>query len=265
MIGDSDPLVNTVTFSYTVPVLGNPVSCSANATVDIEWGNLTVFKYYCETTPKEGLSDWRFDITGPSGSKFGNTDGNGYHNFTGLVPGNYTVTETLKSGWTNCDPGGSPPYTKTVVVPVGGWGYAEFGNWAEVYELRICKYEDANVDGDRDPGEERLPGWTFHVEGPGGYDVWVTTEEDGCILLEDLIPGTYTVTEVLQEWWYNTTPLTQTIEVTGGPALLEFGNREELRPIPPAVPTVDQWGVIAMIILFAGLLVWTVQRKRLAL
>ena len=33
---------------------------------------------------------------------------------------------------------------------------------------------------------------------------------------------------------------------------------------PPGVPTVNQWGIAAMIIVFAGLLVWTVRRKRLA-
>jgi hypothetical protein len=33
---------------------------------------------------------------------------------------------------------------------------------------------------------------------------------------------------------------------------------------PPRVPAVNHWGIIAMITLFAGLLVWTVRRKRLA-
>jgi len=33
---------------------------------------------------------------------------------------------------------------------------------------------------------------------------------------------------------------------------------------PPGVPTVNEWGIVAMISLFAGLLVWTVRRKRLA-
>jgi hypothetical protein len=37
-----------------------------------------------------------------------------------------------------------------------------------------------------------------------------------------------------------------------------------LPPPPSAVPTVNHWGIVAMITLFAGLLVWTVRRKRLA-
>jgi parallel beta-helix repeat protein len=35
-------------------------------------------------------------------------------------------------------------------------------------------------------------------------------------------------------------------------------------PGPTPVPTVNRWGIVAMITLFAGLLVWTVRRKRLA-
>ena len=35
-------------------------------------------------------------------------------------------------------------------------------------------------------------------------------------------------------------------------------------PSPPGVPTVNHWGIAAMITLFAGLLAWTVRRRRLA-
>jgi hypothetical protein len=35
-------------------------------------------------------------------------------------------------------------------------------------------------------------------------------------------------------------------------------------PSPAGVPTVNHWGIVAMITLFAGLLVWTVRRRRLA-
>jgi hypothetical protein len=35
-------------------------------------------------------------------------------------------------------------------------------------------------------------------------------------------------------------------------------------PAPPMVPTMDKWGVVVMVALFAGLLVWTVRRRRSA-
>jgi hypothetical protein len=44
---------------------------------------------------------------------------------------------------------------------------------------------------------------------------------------------------------------------------LECGGIPRLPPAVP-VPTVSHWGIVAMITLFAGLLVWTVRRRRLA-
>jgi len=35
-------------------------------------------------------------------------------------------------------------------------------------------------------------------------------------------------------------------------------------PSPPGVPTANHWGIVAMIALFAALLVWTVRRRQLA-
>jgi parallel beta-helix repeat protein len=45
----------------------------------------------------------------------------------------------------------------------------------------------------------------------------------------------------------------------------EFQYCRECQGLPaPAVPTVNHWGIVAMITLFAGLLVWTVRRRRAA-
>jgi hypothetical protein len=33
-------------------------------------------------------------------------------------------------------------------------------------------------------------------------------------------------------------------------------------PTPPGVPTVNHWGMVAMIVLFAGLLVWSMRKRR---
>jgi hypothetical protein len=137
--------------------------------------------------------------------------------------------------------------------------------------LQICKFQDANVNGIWDPGEPWLSDWKFHVTGPAGYDTWVTTGPDGCVELDNLVVGTYHVTEELQAGWYNTRPggdppYEQQVVVAAGAscARVEFGNREEILNIPPMVPTLNTWGIIAMIILFTGLLVWTVRRKRLS-
>jgi len=50
-----------------------------------------------------------------------------------------------------------------------------------------------------------------------------------------------------------------------GTALCDMGAYElQPAPGPPGVPTLTHWGIVAMITLFAGLLVWTVRRRRLA-
>jgi hypothetical protein len=99
----------------------------------------------------------------------------------------------------------------------------------------------------------------------------VTTGADGCVVVSGLDSGTYTVTEELKAGWYNTRPggdppYEQEVIVETGLdcARVEFGNREEIKDVPPMIPTMNQWGIIAMIAVFAGLLVWTVRRKRLA-
>ena len=138
--------------------------------------------------------------------------------------------------------------------------------------VRICKFEDANVNGMWDPGEEYLPDWRFHVTGPGGFDTWVTTGADGCVQVNVPVVGTYTVTEELKPGWYNTRPggdppYEQDVMIVGTGTdctRVEFGNREEIKIVPPNIPTLNQWGIIAMIAVFAGLLVWTVRRRRIA-
>jgi hypothetical protein len=154
---------------------------------------------------------------------------------------------------------GHPSERATVRVEVRGEGC-----------LQICKFQDTNVNAMWDPGEPWLPDWRFHVTGYG-YDEWVITGSDGCVVVSGLDSGTYTVTEELEAGWYNTRPggdppyeQDVIVEISLDCARVEFGNREEIRDLPPQIPAMNQWGIIAMIAVFAGLLVWTVRRKRLA-
>ncbi|MEQ8676835.1 MAG: SpaA isopeptide-forming pilin-related protein [Aggregatilineales bacterium] len=112
--------------------------------------------------------------------------------------------------------------------------------------VRVTKFNDLNTDGDRDNGEDRLPGWTFELyEGnaPVGDPIRTrTTNASGRRNFGNLLPGTYTVCEVMQTGWTNTTPLCQTVEVVSGEqAQLSFGNIE----LPPVTDTCGAIEVIA--------------------
>jgi len=196
-----------------------------------------------------------------------------------LTPGLYEIRETLKPGWAYLDPDDGE---LEVTLAAGGLEERTFINRApEEACLIICKFQDSNVNAIWDHGEPGLPDWSFHVKGPN-VDRRVTTGRDeqvngkevgyGCVRLDDVIAGeSYTITEEMQSGWYSTKPggdppYTQTVTVDGnGCARVEFGNREERREIPTQAPSMNDWGIIAMITLFAGMLVWTLRRRQLAL
>ncbi len=54
----------------------------------------------CGTPGSNGLSGWTITLTKPGRSTVTNTtDEDGYYEFCGLMPGTYTVAETLQTGW----------------------------------------------------------------------------------------------------------------------------------------------------------------------
>jgi hypothetical protein len=176
------------------------------------------------------LADWHYTITGPSGySSFGNTDGSGLIVKTGLVPGDYNVTETVQAGWivTTDNP-------QTGTVPAGGGMRLNFGNRELVPPetpgtLEIFKFNDLNGDGIYEPGapdfETPLQSWNFTVTGPTPTPGLYSTGGDGLITISNLTAGDYTVTEMLHVGWTATTDNPQTGTVpAGGGKRLNFGN-----------------------------------------
>jgi len=282
-VGDYD-VAETIWTDWVCMVPGpsgemEDVTVSFNATVTVTFenqanvGNLTIIKYedFNGNGSHDGgealLDGWSFSISGPA-SGSGTTSGGGYLTFTGIPVGDYTVTETsVPAGWRCTDPGGTPPYEKTgITVSTGATTEVYFGN-QQLGNLLIFKYEDINGNGTYDGADTPAANWGFTVDGMGPY----FTDGTGYVTVPDLVPGSYTVREVSGPppdpgfSWKCTDPgsgkqKTATVP-SGGMDEVWFGNQQ----IPHEVPTLGQWGIIAMSTVFVAMLVWFgVRRRRLA-
>jgi hypothetical protein len=202
--------------------------------------------------PGDGpIAGWGINLVGTDG--LGNpvslptaTDGGGNYEFV-VNPGTYTVTEKVPPGWVQTAPQPVPPGSYVLTVQSGdvreglNFGNAEFGSAAGL------KWRDQDADGVQDPGEPRLAGWEIHLDGQTGKSAAVhrvtVTGTDGTYLFDNLAPGNYVVSEVLQPGWRQTFPappgvypivITSGLDITA----LDFGN---LIPIVKAPRLANLW------------------------
>jgi uncharacterized repeat protein (TIGR01451 family) len=89
-------------------------------------------------------------------------------------------------------------------------------------------FDDLNGNGQRDPGEPGLDGWTVRLIDPstGRVIAVQTTDQKGHYAFANLGPGTYRVREVLQPGWVETTPKFRDITAQSGVDVgdVNFGN-----------------------------------------
>lgn len=223
---------------------------------DVVLGKLRVCKY--EDVDADGqrgddespLSGWEFTLYDDQGEQVGEpqeTGDDGCTEFTDLPPGTYTAKETLQPGWFNTDPGldGAPCMSDTCANPSKEGTVVEdqtvelqFGN-VEACTIQVCKYEDANANGQRDDDEAFLSGWTIGLDDTGS----ATTDDSGCVSFLVVPVGNHTLSEDLQAGpppWFNTDPgldgapclpadcpkpqKEQACATPGGSTTVEFGN-----------------------------------------
>jgi protocatechuate 3,4-dioxygenase beta subunit len=180
------------------------------------------------TGTEPGLSGWTIYLDGSNGRPANDqfdpadpdnnlpaetsttTDAEGDYEFTGLLPGNYTVREDPQTDWHCSTPGtisnDSPDADCEHNLSLTSGTNAtskDFGNF-QFASVSGTKYDDQNFNKIRDAGEPGLPGVTIYLDlnGNNAMDSGAetngaqTTDADGNWSFTSLVPGSYTEREV---------------------------------------------------------------------
>ncbi len=195
-----------------------------------------------------GSNGLRLELPGIEISTLTGPDGE--FDFPELIPGVYELAEVLPEGWLST----TPPITRTVVVTSnievvaipgqslipGHTDHEEivvpelltFGNFKGGV-IHGHKFGDRNGNGEWEPaqGEPGLSDWEIHLYKDGSLYLTTTTGANGAYSFNGLPLGVYTVTEVQQPGWQQTTPNPTQVYVTSSGQLfaqgLDFGNKPE--------------------------------------
>ena len=170
-------------------------------------------------------------------------DEGGEYWFLNLGPGAYQVREVVPAGATQTS--FAPLITlQSGQVWVGHTGQSRLTeNQVEVVASRLqlgnhykggngaihgCKFNDLNGNGIEDAGEPEAPGVTFQLSMLGGDGLFhviatTTTSVTGSFAFDDLLPGTYQLTEIAPGSITTTPPISGNI-VVGAGETISFGD-----------------------------------------
>ncbi|HEY6190697.1 MAG TPA: SdrD B-like domain-containing protein [Bacteroidota bacterium] len=177
------------------------------------------------------LSGWTINLAGPNGP-FSAVTGTtpwpvGYYEFDNLTPGDYTIGETVQSGW-------SPTLTPPNPVHLAAGQQVpnvNFGNYSGPAILGM-KFNDLNGNGTKDGSESGIPGWEITAAKVGGGGTKSTlTNASGNYTLTFLPSetGTWVIGETVQPGWVQTFPVSPamySINILSGTFVTgkDFGN-----------------------------------------
>lgn len=212
----TNPLSTNPTINFTLTKNGtiDKTFCNARDT-----GNLTVIKQDADGNRQPNVE---FEI---AGSQYF-TDQNGEIHRQGLPTGDYAVREVAPPpGFSFSTVSGvrctnANPSTATVVFDQTTT--CTFTNSRDTGTIEGTKFNDRNGNGVRDEGEPGLPGWTIQLSSGAS----TLTDAFGHYQFNLVPTGTYSVNEVLQTGWTNTTPnpVANVVVTANRTTTVNFGN-----------------------------------------
>jgi hypothetical protein len=145
--------------------------------------------------------------------------------FSGLLPGIYSIKETMQSDWMTTD-----GLCRNYTITAGQEQSQKFGNF-RLFDITGTKYEDRNKDGDQNAQELGIQGWTVKLykwnNGTYQYVTETVTDVNGWYKFMDLGPGSYKVMEESKDGWEFVNPATgyhTFTAISGVDKDLDFGN-----------------------------------------
>lgn len=149
-------------------------------TNNYKYGELRLIK----TSEDGNVAGIRFIVTGPNGYREETVTGSNGEFTLSLLPGTYTVTEQTPEQY-------NAQQSQTVTITAGQTATVRFTNTLKRGGLKVVK----TFEGRTTP----LAGVPFTVTGPDGYEKQFTTDANGEIHIDRLLPGKYTVEELESE------------------------------------------------------------------
>ncbi|MDB9444753.1 CARDB domain-containing protein [Anabaena sp. CS-542/02] len=130
-----------------------------------------------------------------------------------IAPATYQFSTPNQGNDDSLDSDASVINGKTDIFTLNAGDYLNWdGGLYQFAGITGQKWHDLNRNGIKDPGEIGLPGWTIYLDANtnGQLDdgeISIVTDENGNYSFNNLRPGTYTISEVMQEGWRQTYPV----------------------------------------------------------
>ena len=163
------------------------------------------------------------------------TDAEGNFTFANVPFGNFTLRETVPTGFTQT----APAAPGTISAPINFANRTSsgnlFGNRALSGTISGVKFNDVNGNGVRDADEAGLAGVTIRATDASGTVTTAVTDASGNFTISGLAAGAFVVSEVVPNGFTQTAPAapgTFAVTLTTGQIVgdLRFGNRATTGP-----------------------------------